>query len=91
MTTGGWTLEEFGDRDPAGARVGAMLQVLLAREPAQKTPRIRTWWPHAFAVPPQLTLNHRVPARDLFMVKPLTEIDLPANGEDVFYWRSDYF
>ena len=25
----GWTLEEAGDRDPAGARLGAMLQVLL--------------------------------------------------------------
>ena len=24
----GWTLEEAGDRDPAGARLGAMLQVL---------------------------------------------------------------
>src|SRR5262247_1962470 len=37
----GWTLEEAGDRDPAGARVGAMLQVLLAREPAHRTPLIR--------------------------------------------------
>ena len=26
----GWTLEEAGDRDPAGARLGGMLQVLLA-------------------------------------------------------------
>jgi GNAT superfamily N-acetyltransferase len=29
----GWTLEEAGDRDPAGARLGAILQTLLAREP----------------------------------------------------------
>jgi len=42
---GGWTLEEFGDRDPAGARLGALLQVLLAREPSIPTPLIRTWWP----------------------------------------------
>jgi predicted N-acetyltransferase YhbS len=30
-----WTLEAAGDRDPAGARVGAILQVLLARDPAE--------------------------------------------------------
>lgn len=91
VTQGGWTLEEFGDRDPAGARFGAMLQVLLAREPSQKIPLIRTWWPHAFPVPPQLSLTRRASARDLFMVKPLTEIDLPSANEEVFYWRSDYF
>ena len=33
VNANGWTLEEAGDRDPAGARLGAMLQVLLAREP----------------------------------------------------------
>jgi len=27
----GWTLEEAGDRDPAGARLGAILQTLIAR------------------------------------------------------------
>ena len=32
----GWTLEEAGDRDPAGARLGAMLQVLVAREPSHR-------------------------------------------------------
>ncbi len=37
ITSGGgvsWSLEACGDRDPAGARIGAMLQVLLARAPA---------------------------------------------------------
>lgn len=28
-----WTLEECGDRDVSGARVGALLQALIAREP----------------------------------------------------------
>ena len=28
-----WTLEECGDRDASGARVGALLQALIAREP----------------------------------------------------------
>jgi hypothetical protein len=35
VNAGGWTLEEAGDRDPAGARLGAILQVLLAREPSR--------------------------------------------------------
>ena len=92
VNAGGWTLEEFGDRDPAAARLGAMLQVLIAREPSQKRPLIRTWWPEAFAVPPQVQLTRRVPARDLFMVRPLAaDIVLPTTASDVFYWRSDYF
>jgi hypothetical protein len=91
VTANGWTLEEAGDRDPAGARLGAMLQVLVAREPTQKTPLIRTWWPHAFAVPPQIELTDPCEARDLFMVRPLAEVAMPTQAEQVFYWRSDYF
>src|SRR5918993_2187753 len=44
VSKGGWTLEEAGDRDPAAARLGGMLQVLLAREPSQRKPLIRGWW-----------------------------------------------
>lgn len=87
----GWTLEEAGDRDPAGARLGGMLQVLLAREPAHRTPLIRAWWPRSMPVPPQLELTDRIDARDLFMVRPLAEVPMPATADDVFYWRSDYF
>jgi len=87
----GWTLEEAGDRDPAGARLGAMLQVLVAREPSRRTPLIRAWWPRSFPVPPQLTLTDRGPARDLFMVRPLVDVAPPATADDVFYWRSDSF
>jgi GNAT superfamily N-acetyltransferase len=36
-----WTLEECGDRDPSGARVGAILQALIAREPVEHRPTIR--------------------------------------------------
>lgn len=87
----GWTLEEAGDRDPAAARLGGMLQVLLAREPSRAAPLIRAWWPRAMAVPPQVTLADRTDARDLFMVKPLADgVVLPA-ADDVFYWRSDCF
>lgn len=87
----GWTLEEAGDRDPSGARLGAILQTLVAREPSRPTPLIRAWWPAAFPVPPQLELGDRSDARDVFMVRALADVPLPARTEDVFYWRSDYF
>jgi hypothetical protein len=87
----GWTLEEAGDRDPSAARLGAMLQVLLAREPSSAMPLIRAWWPQSFPVPPQITLTDRSAARDVFMVKPLAEVAMPVKAEDVFYWHSDHF
>jgi GNAT superfamily N-acetyltransferase len=87
----GWTLEEAGDRDPAGARIGAMLQVLLAREPSHRTPLIRAWWPRAMPVPPQIELTDRIDARDVLMVRPLADVAMPQTADDVFYWRSEYF
>lgn len=90
-SSGGWTFEEGGDRDPAGARLGAMLQVLIAREPSKPAPRIRAWWPAAMPVPPQLTLTEPSAAHDLLMVRPLQGSFAPLDGEDVFYWRSDVF
>jgi GNAT superfamily N-acetyltransferase len=87
----GWTLNEAGDRDPAGARLGALLQVLIAREPSRHRPMIRAWWPRALPVPPQLQLTDRHDASEVLMIRPLRELSLPASGEDVFYWRSDFF
>ena len=87
----GWTLEEAGDRDPAGARLGAMLQVLAAREPSQRLPLIRTWWPRSFPVPPQWQLTDRTDSSDLLMVRPFVELSRPLTTDDVFYWRGDYF
>jgi len=87
----GWTLEEAGDRDPAGARLGGMLHVLVAREPSHRAPLIRAWWPRGFPVPPQLTLSDVGNARDFFMVRPLAAVAAPATADDVLYWRSDYF
>ena len=91
QNSNGWTLAEAGDRDPAGARLGGMLQALLGREPARAAPLIRAWWPRALPVPPQLELTDRVEARDVFMMRPLADVALPSRAEDVFYWRSDYF
>lgn len=87
----GWTLEEAGDRDPSGARLGAILQVLTAREPSAPAPLIRAWWPAAFPVPPQLELADPSPARDVFMVRPLADVSMPEKVEDVFYWHGDHF
>jgi GNAT superfamily N-acetyltransferase len=87
----GWTLVEAGDRDPAGARLGAMLQVLLAREPSVQLPPIRAWWPQQFPVPPQLEIVERRDAMDVMMFRPLSGITPPASADGVFYWRSDFF
>lgn len=86
----GWTLNEAGDRDPAAARLGAMFQVLVAREPSLEIPLIRAWWPKSFAVPPQLSLAEKGPAGDVMMMRSLNGMPLPS-GDDVFIWRSDFF
>ena len=91
VNAGGWTLEEAGDRDPAGARLGAILQVLVAREPSRPAPLIRAWWPPALPAPPQVRLVNRIPARDIFMLRPIAKVGIPTRSEEVFYWRSDYF
>jgi hypothetical protein len=87
----GWFIEEAGDRDPAAARLGGMLQVLLAREPAQAVPRIRAWWPSGFPVPPQVTIASRRVPEEVFMVRPLRAEMVPLSPSDVFFWHSDYF
>lgn len=86
----GWTLSDAGDRDPAGARLGALLQVLLAREPSRRPPVIRAWWPQAFAVPPQVHLSNARVASDVLMMRALSDVRLPS-GDDVFLWRGDFF
>ena len=91
VSAGGWTLEEAGDRDPAGARLGAILQALLAREPSRPAPLIRAWWPPALPAPPQVRLVNRIPARDIFMLRPIAKVGIPKRADEVFYWRSDYF
>ena len=91
VSAGGWTLEEAGDRDPAGARLGAILQALLAREPSRPAPLIRAWWPPALPAPPQVSLVNRIPARDIFMLRPIARVGIPSRPDEVFYWRSDYF
>jgi hypothetical protein len=87
-----WTIEECGDRDPSGARVGAILQALIAREPVERRPTIRAWLPPGF-VPPQVTTISPKPSTHMMMVRPLgsTVIRPRLSGDDVLYWRSDIF
>jgi predicted N-acetyltransferase YhbS len=88
-----WTLEEAGDRDPAGARVGAILQALIAREPAEKRPSIKAWLPSGF-LPPQVTVIGEQPAGEAMMIRALTDRARGAarlTPADVLYWRGDIF
>jgi GNAT superfamily N-acetyltransferase len=87
-----WSLEACGDRDPSGARIGAMLQALIARTPAAARPLIRAWWPARLA-PPQLELHPRPPSAVTMMVRPFAPgaLATPPGGDDVFYWHGDAF
>ena len=85
-----WTLEECGDRDPSGARVGAILQGLIAREPIERRPVIRGWLPPGF-VPPQVTILSTQPSAEVVMVRSLasTVPRLRLRADDVLLWHSD--
>ena len=89
---GTWTVEECGDRDPSGARVGAILQALIAREPVERRPTIRGWLPRGF-LPPQVTIVSAKPSTEAMMIRAFgtTVVQPPLSGNDVFYWRSDIF
>ena len=90
---GRWMIEEAGDRDPSGARLGAMLQVMLARLPSERLPEIRCWWPQAL-VPPQVKVASSTPTREVLMVRPLQDRILPLpplTAAEAVYWHSDYF
>ena len=87
-----WSIEECGDRDPSGARVGAILQALIAREPVERRPSIRAWLPQGF-VPPQVTILSAKPSTEVMLMRSLgsTVVRPPLTGDDVLYWRTDIF
>ena len=84
-------LEDCGDRDPTGARIGAMLQVLAAREPAEAPLRVTGWLPASLR-PPQVRVVLDEPASDIMMVRSLSEDPkaLPVLTPSV-YWPLDLF
>jgi len=84
-------LDACGDRDPTGARVGAILQVLLARTPAETPPPLLAWLPDGW-LPPQVRIASRAPASDIMMIKPLGATQLPPlHGAEVTWWHGDHF
>jgi predicted N-acetyltransferase YhbS len=88
-----WTIECCGDRDPTGARIGALLQGLIAREPSAGRPAIRGWLPTTLR-PPQLEVVDRAPSRDVMMLRALTPAGraAPALADgDALWWRADAF
>jgi predicted N-acetyltransferase YhbS len=90
---GSWFIEDAGDRDPSGARLGAMLQAMLARHPGEPTPDIRGWIPRTLA-PPQVRIAATSPTNEVLMIRPLKDRTLPLpplSAEEVIYWRGDYF
>ena len=90
VTGEAWTLEECGDRDLSGARVGAILQALIARQPAERRPVIRAWLPPGF-LPPQVTILSAQPAMERIAVRPIGagRPRLELSPADVLYWRND--
>jgi predicted N-acetyltransferase YhbS len=90
---GAWTIEECGDRDPSGARLGALLQVLIARDPAERRPIIGAWLPDTL-LPPQVSVIDRQPSSDVMMVRALSDKAASAialRESDILYWKSDHF
>lgn len=92
VADGVWTIEECGDRDPSGARVGALLQALIAQEPSRERPVIRGWWPVGF-LPPQVSVVSSTPATDLVLIRRRRGSATPAGpaltAADVLFWHSD--
>lgn len=93
VADGGWTIEACGDRDATGARLGALLQAMIAREPSRARPVITGWLPPGL-LPPQVTVSPVTdpPSPAVFM-RPLSVRmqDVRLTSADVLYWRSDVF
>jgi GNAT superfamily N-acetyltransferase len=83
-------LEMCGDRDPSGARVGALLQVLNARTPAEARPKVAAFLPPRW-LPPQLEIERSALVREVLMIRPLAPrlLDRPLVEDDVLFWHGD--
>jgi hypothetical protein len=92
IVDGVWTIEECGDRDVTGARVGALLQALIAREPAESRPVIRGWLPPGF-LPPQITIAATPAAVPSVLARALSSRvqGLQWSASDVLYWLNDVY
>jgi predicted N-acetyltransferase YhbS len=85
-------ITECGDRDPSGARVGAMMQAVVARDP-NRTIRLRAWLPPGFQPPQLATVAHEVSPVSM-MTRPLGRQvwpDPPLAANDIAWWHADAF
>lgn len=85
-------MEMCGDRDPAGARLGALLQVLRARTPAESAQGITCFLPPGW-LPPQIEIESSAAVKEVMMIKPLRDgvLTTPLRHTDVLYWKGDLF
>jgi hypothetical protein len=86
VTGEGWRLEECGDHDPTGARVGALLQVLVAREPAEHRPRITASLPPGFQPPQVSVTDARVAGTRLWLKLMGSHLAQAAVGQEPIAW-----
>lgn len=85
---GGVVLEDCADRDPSGARIGALLEALVERDPSQPDRSLRAWLPEGLR-PPQLHVEDAGAASDIMMFRAISgDAAVPT---DVVYWPLDVF
>jgi predicted N-acetyltransferase YhbS len=85
-------VSECGDRDPAGGRVGALLQAVAARDPSRRL-HFRAWWPPDFA-PPQIDVAAHEVTSVVMMMRPLGSHVWPRpplDVADIRWWHADAF
>jgi GNAT superfamily N-acetyltransferase len=83
---GGVVLEECGDRDPRGSRIGAMLEAFVERDPSNPDRTMRAWLPEGLH-PPQVQLINPAPAAEVMMVRSLS----CAPVDHSVWWSADIF
>lgn len=85
-----WMVTECGDRDPTGARAGALLEAMLAR-PTARAGRLVAWLPPNF-LPPQLHVLWRERPAIVMMAAPLGGFAFEVPHRDqVTWWHADAF
>ncbi len=88
----GMVLEECGDRDPRGSRIGAMLEALVERDPSHPDRTLRAWLPPGLH-PPQVQLLNPTPAPEVMMVAqiPPSPPSPLSPFPRVQWWSTDAF
>jgi hypothetical protein len=87
-----WMVTECGDRDPSGARVGAMLQSLLST-PDRRPAWIRARLPPHFLPPQVRVAAQETPALTMMIRRTgrVDRIEPPLGARDLAYWHADAF